>query len=117
MAVGSNKRYMNSEGSSHLKGATFDDLEVAATAQAEDGQRLTSFLRYSTSGGDALPSGDELAADVREMAEELEALLAAETLDEYAGPVLFTDYAAAQFIAQLFAGQLSPVKSPLLAEE
>jgi predicted Zn-dependent protease len=31
--------------------------------------------------------------------------------------VLFTDYAAAQFIAQLFAGQLTPVKSPLLAEE
>ncbi|MCK4408673.1 MAG: hypothetical protein KAW67_01220, partial [Candidatus Eisenbacteria sp.] len=115
--IAANKRYVNSEGSSHLKGATFDDLEVAATAQAEDGQRLTSFLRYSTRGGDALPSGNELAADVREMADELEALLAAETLDEYAGPVLFADYAAAQFIAQLFAAQLTPVKSPLLAEE
>jgi predicted Zn-dependent protease len=115
--MAANKRYVNSEGSSHLKGAVFDDLEVAATAQAEDGQRLTSFLRYWTRGGDALPTGQELAADVREMAEELEALLAAETLDEYAGPVLFTDYAAAQFVAQLFAAQLTPVKSPLLAEE
>ncbi len=47
----------------------------------------------------------------------LEALLSAETLDEYAGPVLFTDYAAAQFIAQLFAAQLTPAKSPLLAED
>ena len=115
--IAANKRYVNSEGSSHLKGATFDDLEIAATAQAEDGQRLTSFLRYSTRGGDALPTGEELAADVREMAEELEALLAAETLDEYAGPVLFTDYAAAQFVVQLFVAQLTPVKSPLLAEE
>ena len=115
--VGANKRYLNSEGSSHLKGGLFSDIEVAATAQAEDGQRVTNFLRYSTRGGDALPAGEELAADVREMAGELEALVAAETLDEYAGPVLFTDYAAAQFIAQLFAGQLSPVKSPLLAEE
>jgi predicted Zn-dependent protease len=115
--VGSSKRYVNSEGSRHLKGATFADLEVAATAQAEDGQRLTSFLRYGARGGDPMPSGEELAADIREMAEELEALLAAETLDEYAGPVLFTDYAAAQFIAQLFAAQLTPVKSPLLAEE
>ena len=115
--IAANKRYVNSEGSSHLKGGTFDDLEVAATAQAEDGQRLTSFLRYSSRGGDALPTGEELVADVREMAEELEALLAAETLDEYAGPVLFADYAAAQFVAQLFAAQLTPVKSPLLAEE
>jgi predicted Zn-dependent protease len=115
--IAANKRYLNSEGSSHLKGAVFDDLEVAATAQAEDGQRLTSFLRYSTRGGDALPTGEELAADVHRIADELEALLAAETLDEYAGPVLFADYAAAQFVAQLFAAQLTPVKSPLLAEE
>jgi hypothetical protein len=43
-AVGSNKRYLNSEGSSHLKGGLFSDIEVAATAQAEDGQRLTNFL-------------------------------------------------------------------------
>lgn len=115
--VGSNKRYLNSEGSRHLKGALFGDLEVTATAQAEDGQRLTNFLRYTTRGGDALPTGDELAADVRGMAKELEALLSAETLDEYAGPVLFTDYAAAQFIAQLFAAQLTPARSPLLAED
>ena len=115
--VGVNKRYVNSEGSRHLKGATFSDLEVAATAQAEDGQRITDFLRYTTRGGDPLPTGEALAADVRDMAEELEALVAAETLDEYAGPVLFTEYAAAQFIAQLFAAQLTPVKSPLLAED
>lgn len=115
--AGSNKRYVNSEGSQHLKGAVFTELEVAATAQAEDGQRLTSFLRYGARGDDPLPSGDELAADIREMAEELEALVAAETLEEYAGPVLFTDFAAAQFITQLFAGQLTPVKSPLLAED
>lgn len=115
--VGSNKRYLNSEGSRHLKGAVFSDLEVTATAQAEDGQRLTNFLRYTTRGGDALPTGDELAADVRGLAEEIQALLAAETLDEYAGPVLFTDDAAAQFIAQLFAAQLTPARSPLLAED
>jgi TldD protein len=115
--VGSTKRYVNSEGSRHLKGAVFTDLEVAATAQAEDGQRLTSFLRYSTRGGDPLPTGEALVTDIREMAEELEATLTVESLDEYAGPVLFTDYAAAQLIAQLFAAQLTPPKMPLLGEE
>ncbi len=115
--TGKTRRYLNSEGSSHLKGATFGDLEIAATAQADDGQRLTSFLRYSTRDGDALPTGEELAEDVREMAGDLEAMVAAETIDEYAGPVLFADHAAAQLVAQLFAGQLSPTKSPLVAEE
>jgi TldD protein len=115
--TGETRRYLNSEGGNHLKGATFSDLEVAATAQAADGQRLTSFLRYSTRGGDPLPTGEELAEDLREMARELEAVVAAETIDEYAGPVLFADYAAAQLVGQLFAAQLSPVKSPLVGEE
>ena len=115
--TGETRRYLNSEGSSHLKGASFSDLEIAGTAQADDGHRLTSFLRYSTRDGDALPTGQELADDVREMAGDLEAMIAAETIDEYAGPVLFTDHAAAQLVAQLFAGQLSPTKSPLVAEE
>ncbi|MBM3308392.1 MAG: hypothetical protein FJY74_08705, partial [Candidatus Eisenbacteria bacterium] len=115
--VASTKRYVNSEGSRHLKGAVMSDLEITATAQADDGQRLTAFLRYSTSGGDALPTGQALVAAVRGMAEEFEALRSAGTLDEYAGPVLFADYAAAQLVAQLFAAQLAPARSPLLADD
>lgn len=111
------RRYVNSEGSRHVKGESFCDLEVTATAQADDGQRLSSFLRYSTRGGDPMPAGDELAEDVRKMASELEAAVSAETIDEYAGPVLFADYAAAQLVTQLFVQQLSPAKSPLLGED
>lgn len=111
------RRFLNSEGSKSQKGVTFSDLEIAATAQAGDGQRLTSFLRYSTRGGDSLPAGDELTEAVRGMARELEASIASETIDEYAGPVLFADYAAAQLVAQLFVEQLSPAKSPLVADD
>ena len=111
------RRFLNSEGSRHQKGAVFSDLEITATMQADDGQRVTSFLRYSTRGGDPLPTGTELAESVREMAREMEAMASAETIDEYAGPVLFSDYAAAQLMTQLFAEQLSPTKSPMLAED
>jgi TldD protein len=116
-ASAENKRYVNSEGSRHLKGARFGVLEIVAMAQADDGQRLTSFLRYMTRGDDKPPRGEELVAHVRDMAEELEAMITAPTLDEYVGPVLFEDFAAAQLISQLFAAQLTPTKTPLVADD
>ncbi len=116
-AYAENRYYVNSEGSRHLKAATYRSVEVVAMGQAEDGQRMTSFLRYMTRDDQAPPTAEELIDAVREMAEELEAMLAAPTLDEYAGPVLFTDYAATQFVSQLFAAQLSPTRAPLTAEE
>lgn len=112
-----NRRYVNSEGSRHVKGEQRELLEIVATAQAEDGQRLTDFLRYVTAEGQDPPTGEELKRAIREMASELEAMAAAPTLDEYAGPVLFEGDAAAQFISQLFAAQLSPTKTPLTADE
>lgn len=116
-ATAENRRYVNSEGSRHLKGEGRDLLEIVATAQAEDGQRLTDFLRFITAEGQDPPTGEELTRAIREMASELEAMAAAPTLDEYAGPVLFEGDAAAQFISQLFATQLTPTKTPLTADE
>lgn len=116
-ALALNKRYLNSEGSRHLKGLVIHELEISATAQAADGQRLTSFEHYMTAGGEALPEGRALAEDVRAMARELEAMAGAEIIDGYSGPVLFSGEASAQFIDQLFASQLSPPRPPLLANE
>jgi predicted Zn-dependent protease len=116
-ATAENRRYVNSEGSRHLKGEARALLEIVATAQAEDGQRITNFLRYLSAEGQEPPTGDELAAAIREMAEELTAAAAAPTLDEYAGPVLFEGDAASQLISQLFAEQLSPTKTPMTADE
>jgi predicted Zn-dependent protease len=51
------------------------------------------------------------------MADQLQRMAEAERLDRYSGPVLFSSDAAAQFISQLFAVQLSPPRKPLLANE
>lgn len=112
-AQGINQWYVNSEGSRHLKGDLYQFLEISASMQAEDGQRLTSFLQYVSRDGDEPVSGTALASDIRQMAGELEAIAKAPTLDEYVGPVLFTDWAAAQFFSQLFAYQLSLPRKPL----
>ena len=46
--------------------------------------------------------------DIRKLAGDLSAASAAPTVDEYSGPVLFSDYAAAQLVSQLFVGQIGP---------
>lgn len=116
-ATAANKRYLNSEGSRHLKSAVIRVLEVTATAQAQDGQRLTAFARYITRDNEEPPIGGELIKGIEKMADDLEAMVAAPVLEEYAGPVLFSDFAAAQFISKLFVQQLSPPRKPLTAEE
>ena len=112
-----NQWYVNSDDSRHLKGELYQFLEVSATMQSEDGQRLTSFLQYVSRDGDEPVSGTMLETDIKEMAGELEAVAKAPTLDEYVGPVLFTDWASGQFFSQLFANQLSLPRKPLTAAE
>lgn len=116
-ATAMNRRYVNSEGSRHTKGALTHQVEVSATTQAEDGQRLTSFITYTTRDEETPPTDKKLAADIRAMAGELVEMAGASTLEEYAGPVLFTDFAAAQLVSQLFVAQLTPPREPIAAED
>lgn len=115
-AEASNTRYLNTEGARFLKARNQCKLEISATALAPDGQRLVNFRRLLTVDGDETLSGDELVEEVQSLARELLEMAEAPALDEYAGPVLFSERAAAQFTAQLFAGQLTPARSPLMQE-
>ncbi|MCU0611143.1 MAG: metallopeptidase TldD-related protein [Candidatus Eisenbacteria bacterium] len=92
-------------------------LTVSGTTQAHDGQRLCAQRRYMVPTLNAMPTKEDLAHDVRRFFEELSAMAGADLLDEYAGPVLFTEYAAAQFMAGLFAEQLTLPRTPLVATE
>jgi hypothetical protein len=107
---------VNSEGSRSLTGAVREVIEMAATVQAEDGQRLTSFKRYVLADGDPSDRA-KLMKEARDMASELRAMIAAPVLEEYAGPVLFQGFAAAQLVSQLFAQQLSPARVPIATSE
>ncbi len=109
--------YLNSEGSKHRKTAAGSTFEVSATLQAADGQRLTGFISHLRDPEDDLPPAAELLEEARRMTADLHAIASAPLLDEYVGPVLFTDYASAQFISQLFAGQLTLVRKPIATEE
>lgn len=112
-----NQWYINSEGSKNRTGNLYHILEISATAQAEDGQRLTNFRQYLTTKREDLPTLPELLADVRSLGEELEKVVNAPVLDEYVGPVLFTDFAAAQLLSQIMVKQLALPRDPLLSED
>jgi TldD protein len=117
MGRGTTVRYLNSEGSRHLRGAATQFLEVTATTQAPDGQRLSGCLQFTMRDEDRPPTGEALAAQIRKMAGDLQTMAAAPRLDEYNGPVLFDGYAAAQLVAQLFVTQITPPRKPIFAED
>ncbi len=112
-----NQWYVNSEGSRHRKGMAGQALDMSATLQAGDGQRLTGFVSYLLHQDDGLPAAATLTEDARRLAADLREMAFGSLLDEYIGPVLFTEVASAQFIAQLFAAQLTLVRKPLTTEE
>ena len=55
----------------------------------------------------------ELEVAVEEMAQNLVAMMSAETLDSYTGPVLFEHQAAAQLVAQALSGRLADTPKPI----
>jgi predicted Zn-dependent protease len=109
--------YVNSEGS---RIRTVDQayvLTISGATQAEDGQRLCGQRQIMRPTLEALPKEEELIDEVRDFFRELSSMAEAELLEEYAGPVLFTDLAAAQFTAGLFVEQLTLPRTPLVATE
>ncbi len=112
-----NKRYLNSEQSKTLTGVQIQSLEISATAQATDGQRLVAFRRFYARDNDNLPSRAELLKSVNEMVNELEAMAGANSLSEYSGPIVFTDDAAAQLLSQVFLYNLTPNRKLIATDD
>jgi len=109
-------RYCNSQGSRTTKQNVTLWIEVSATILANDGERITGFLNYLVKSTKELPSSEKLTADVRDFATKLVASAGAVALKDYTGPVLFTDIASAQLVADLFAAQVIPARPPLCSE-
>ncbi len=113
----STRWYLNSEGSMNRVVSTNGIIEITSTIQAEDGERLNGYLKYVIPENENTPTAAELAKDVFELAGSLEATASASSLDEYEGPVLFMDEAAAQLISNLFVNQLSLSRKTLVAQD
>ena len=98
--------YVNSEGASYTRQASFATLQVNAATQAEDGMTLTDFDVMYGRTLDELPTAAEMTRRVRSLASRLNGLRKATLVERYTGPVLFEGQAAGELFFQGFANVL-----------
>lgn len=105
--------YVNSEGSAFVQAQPSAAVLALAKTQASDGTVLQDFETFYTRRWEHLPSGAELARQVRSMGAALAARREAEFVDRYNGPVLFEGQAAAELFAQVLAPRLLAARVPI----
>jgi predicted Zn-dependent protease len=107
------KYFVNSEGTVFCQPHTLVSLVAHASTQAADGMKLKHYIPFYATSLQQMPSEKELAAGINKMAEGLTALASAPVLEEYIGPVLFTQQASAELFTQVLAPHLSGQRPPL----
>lgn len=105
-------RYVNSEGSSFVRQDRAASVTVRATTRAADGSEISDSFTVHGHTWDDLPDDAELSRRGLELSGRLSNLRAAQTLDRYAGPVLFEGQAAAELVRQVLLPRLVVQRLP-----
>jgi TldD protein len=112
-AISSTYRLVNTEGSVVRIPQEMTDIEVVANGVAPDGSRIWNHRFFTMLRASQLPSPDVLGKSVDALATETEALTKAPAAEEYSGPVLFEQEAAAEMMAQVLADAVRLQRKPL----
>jgi TldD protein len=110
-----NHRYLvNSEGTHTLVPQLLISLQANASTQAADGMTITISLPFSARTLEDLPSSQEVADSIRQMAKDVTALRSAPVLDaNYSGPALLVGQAATEMFARILAPNLTEERGPI----
>ncbi len=116
LAISTNYRLANSEGTVLRMPEELTDLEIRSRAFATDGGAVWNSVFVTVPRPGDLPSETELTRLTESVAAETDALQKAPLMEEYNGPVLFEGQAAAQMMAQVMTEasrlQRKPVAPP-----
>jgi TldD protein len=112
-SVVSTFRLTNSEGSVIRTPELFSDLEIRARAVADDGSQVWNTIFLTAKRAADLPDQAKLTAVVDQVAAETEAIRVAPLADDYSGPVLFENEAAAAMLAQVLSDALHVDRKPV----
>jgi TldD protein len=100
--IGLSEYFVNTEGTVTRQGSTHYLMVLGAGEQAADGMRLERAPQYTSSRIEEMPTADQLHADALKLMEGMKKLREAPVADEeYRGPVLFSNDAAADMLADL----------------
>ncbi|MCU1293468.1 MAG: peptidase modulator of gyrase [Bryobacterales bacterium] len=121
LAVSTNYRLANSEGTVIRIPEEVTDLEIRSRALAADGGSVWNSAFLTVLQPSQLPDEKEIARLSETLATQTDALQKAPLAEEYSGPVLFEQQAAAQMLAEVMADasrqQRKPVSAPGTPEQ
>ncbi|HYE72891.1 MAG TPA: metallopeptidase TldD-related protein, partial [Blastocatellia bacterium] len=108
------KYLVNSEGTRIRRPSLLVTLEAYGSAQAADGMWLGHSVPFYALSIEEMPAPQQIAAAIKQMAEELTKLQSAPIFAEnYVGPVLMTGQASAEMFSQLLAPELCSLRAPV----
>ena len=111
-AISTNYRLVNTEGTVVRIPEEMTDLSITASGLAPDGSRVWNHAFVTVLKPSELPSEDVLKKTVQAVATETEALTKAPVADDYSGPVLFEQEAAAEMMAQVLTDAIRLQRKP-----
>ena len=112
-AIASTYRLVNSEGTTIRVPQELTDIVVRAAALAPDGSRVWNHRFITVVRPSQLPAGEELDKIVEGLAAETSELAKAPLENDYSGPVLFEQAAAAQMMASALTDAVRLHRKPL----
>jgi TldD protein len=109
----SNQYLVNSNGTRTERGDRIYIFELSMMGKASDGEDIFDGDRLIVNSLAAVPSAADLTQWAKNNADRMSRMIKADTLEEYIGPVLFTDAAAGEFFRQLFVRNIANLPQPL----
>lgn len=111
-----NRYIINSEGTRIRTGREVHYLLIEARAMDKNGLPVYQYDRIIVANIDDFPSEKELEKWVENFISEAVKMVDAEILDDYIGPVLFSQNASVQLFSALFLNNISNPRKPLTAD-
>ncbi len=112
-AIDSTYRLVNTEGTVVRIPQSVTTLDIRASSLAPNGTRVWDHDLIALLQPDQLPSDQELSSRADKVAADVDALAKAPVADDYTGPVLFENEAAAQLMAQSLTDAIRLQRKPV----
>jgi predicted Zn-dependent protease len=101
-----NRYFVNTEGTAVQHGRDFARIFISASAKAKDGMDVADFESFEAADASGLPSNEVVAAAVRKVGENVEALTKAPTAEPFVGPAILSGRASGVFFHEIFGHRI-----------
>ncbi len=112
-SISSTYRLVNTEGTIVRVPQQLSDIEILANGLASDGSRVWNHQFITVFDPAQFPKDQDLEKTVQAVATETEALTKAPAAEDYSGPVLFEQEAAAQLMADILTDAIRLQRKPV----